>query len=123
MLMSKTDDVRKHLEQLKAVLLKEKKILIENDGAKLPEIIAEKETLMVTLSAISDEDVEIDKLNVLSHEIKALQETNLMLTEQSMRYAETMLGHIKKAAKQNSTYSKKGTFDQTKKSTLVDQSL
>ena len=121
--MKTSEQVLTYLEQLKDVLLKEKKILIENDGAKLPEIITEKETLMVALSAISDEDVEIDKLNVLSHEIKALQETNLMLTEQSMRYAETMLGHIKKAAKQNSTYSKKGTFDQTKKSTLLDQSL
>ncbi|MCC5889875.1 MAG: flagellar export chaperone FlgN [Alkalibacterium sp.] len=121
--MSKTEQVINYLNQLKEVLLKEKTILIENDGAKLPEIIQEKEDIMVTLSAFSEENVEMEKLSVLSREIKSLQETNLMLTEQSMRYTETMLEHIKKAAKQNNTYSKKGTFDQTKKSTLLDQSL
>lgn len=121
--MSKTDDVRKHLEQLKAVLLKEKTILIKNDGEKLSDIIDEKETIIQALSTVDDTDVEMDALNVLLREIKALQETNVMLTEQSMRYAEAMLTHIKTFAKQNNTYSKKGTFAQTKMSTLFDQSL
>lgn len=121
--MNKTEQVLNHLNGLKKVLLKEKTILIANDGAKLPEIIQEKEDIMVTLSTFSEDNVDLEKLSVLSREIKSLQETNLMLTEQSMRYTETMLEHIKKAAKQNNTYSKKGTFDQTKKSTLLDQSL
>lgn len=121
--MNKTEQVLNDLDQLKAVLLKEKTILIENDGAKLQEIIQEKEGLMVSLSAFSAEDVEMEKLSVLLREITQLQEINVMLTEQSMRYAETMLKHIKHAAKQNNTYSKKGLFDQTKKSALLDQSL
>lgn len=121
--MNKTEQILNYLEQLKALLLKEKAILIENNGAKLPEIIQAKEDIMITLSEFSEENVEMEKLSVLSREIKSLQETNLMLTEQSIRYTETMLEHIKKAAKQNNTYSKKGTFDQTKKSTLLDQSL
>lgn len=121
--MSKTEEVLAHLSQLKEVLEREKSVLIENDAEKLPGIIQEKEDLMITLSKFSEDDVEVDKLSVLSREVKALQETNLMLTEQSIRYTETMLEHIKKAAKQNNTYSKKGTFDDTKKSTLFDQSL
>ncbi|PRY77489.1 flagellar export chaperone FlgN [Alkalibacterium olivapovliticus] len=121
--MSKTDQVIGLLNQLKDVLEKEKTVLIENDGAKLPKIIQDKEDIMISLSVFNEGDVEMDKLSVLSREVKALQETNLMLTEQSLRFTETMLEHIKKAAKQNNTYSKKGTFDDTKKSTLLDQSL
>lgn len=121
--MNKTDQVVSYLNQLKDVLLREKTVLIENDAAKLPEIIQEKEDIMIMLSTFNEGDVEMDKLSVLSREVKALQETNLTLTEQSIRFAETMLEHIKKAAKQNNTYSKKGTFDDSKKSTLLDQSL
>lgn len=121
--MNKTDQVIGLLNQLKDVLEKEKTVLIENDAVKLPEIIQKKEDIMITLSSFNEGDVEIDKLSVLSREVKLLQETNLVLTEQSISFTETMLGHIKKAAKQNSTYSKKGTFDDTKKSTLLDQSL
>ncbi|MCC5895756.1 MAG: flagellar export chaperone FlgN [Alkalibacterium sp.] len=121
--MTKTEQVIGLLHQLKDVLEKEKTVLIENDGAKLPEIIQSKEDIMIALSTFDEENVEMDKLSVLSREVKALQETNLMLTEQSLRFTETMLEHIKKAAKQNNTYSKKGTFDDTKKSTLLDQSL
>lgn len=121
--MTKTEEVLTHLAQLKKILESEKTVLINNDAEKLSGIIQEKEYLMITLSQFSEDDVEVDELSVLSREVKALQETNLMLTEQSISYTETMLEHIKKSAKQNNTYSKKGTFDDTKKSTLFDQSL
>lgn len=121
--MNNTDQVNDLLNQLKNVLEKEKTVLIENDGAKLPKIIQDKEDIMITLSTFNEGDVEVDKLSVISREVKNLQETNLVLTKQSISFTETMLEHIKKAAKQNNTYSKKGTFDDSKKSTLLDQSL
>lgn len=121
--MTKTEQIIDQLTQLKNLLEKEKAILINNQGSELAQVLREKEELLVSLSAFSEEGVDLKQLSSLSREVKALQETNLMLTEQSIRYTETMLEHIKKSAKQNHTYSKKGTFDQTKKSALVDQSL
>lgn len=122
--MKTSEQVLAYLEDLKAVLLKEKTILIKNDGEKLPGIVQEKEDILVLLSAFSEDDfVEDEALRTLSRDIKSLQETNLMLTEQSMRYTETILTHIKKTANKNNTYSKKGTFAQPKKSALLDQSL
>ncbi|MDZ7835740.1 MAG: flagellar export chaperone FlgN [Alkalibacterium sp.] len=121
--MTKTDHVLAHMEQLKSLLLKEKDVLIANQGAKLIEIIQEKEDIMLRLAAFDEKDVEMAKLDVLSREIKQLQETNLVLTEQSMQFTDTMLNYIKKAANENKTYSKKGTYEKSKKSTLLDQSL
>ena len=121
--MTKTDQVLALMGQLKVLLLKEKQVLINNEGALLIEIIQEKEDMMLKLATFDQEDVEMDKLDVLSREIKQLQETNLTLTEQSMQFTETMLTYIKKAANQHKTYSKKGTYDDSKKSALLDQSL
>ncbi|OJF93932.1 flagellar export chaperone FlgN [Alkalibacterium sp. 20] len=121
--MTKTNQVLAEMEKLKALLLREKEVLIANQGAKLGEIIQEKEDIMLYLATFDQEDVEMTKLDVLSREIKNLQETNLVLTEQSIQFTETMLNYIKKAANQNKTYSKKGTYDDSKKSTLLDQSL
>lgn len=122
--MKTSEQVLAYLEDLKAVLLKEKTILIKNDGEKLQGIVQEKEDILVSLSAFSEDDfVEDEALRTLSRDIKSLQETNLMLTEQSMRYTETILTHIKKTANKNNTYSKKGTFAQPKNSALLDQSL
>ena len=122
--MKTSEQVLAYLEDLKAVLLKEKTILINNDGEKLPGIVQEKEDILVSLWAFSADDfVDDEAFRTLSRDIKSLQETNLMLTEQSMRYTETILTHIKKTANKNNTYSKKGTFAQPKKSALLDQSL
>ncbi|WP_423189129.1 flagellar export chaperone FlgN [Alkalibacterium sp. f15] len=121
--MNQTNLVLAQMEKLKVLLEKEKNVLISNDGSKLNEIIQEKEDIMLTLAAFDQEDVEMNKLDVLSREIKQLQETNLILTEQSIQFTETMLNYIKKAANQNKTYSKKGTYEDSKKSTLLDQSL
>lgn len=121
--MTKTDQVLALMEQLKDLLVTEKQVLISNEGAKLIEIIQQKEDIMLKLAAFDQENVEMDKFDVLSREIKQLQETNLTLTEQSMQFAETMMTYIKKAANQNKTYSKKGTYEDSKKSTLLDQSL
>ncbi|MDN6291013.1 MAG: flagellar protein FlgN [Tetragenococcus koreensis] len=121
--MSQTNQVIKEMEYLKMVLLDEKEVLIQNRGSELVEIIQKKEDSLLKLAAFDQEDVEMDKLDVLSREIKQLQETNLVLTEQAMQYTETMMTYIKKAANQNKTYSKKGTYDDAKQSALLDQSL
>lgn len=121
--MSQTNQVIDQMNQLKALLLNEKEVLIANRGSELAEIIQKKEDIMLKLAAFDQEDVEMDKLDVLSREIKQLQETNLVLTEQAMQYTETMMTYIKKAANQNKTYSKKGTYDDAKQSALLDQSL
>lgn len=121
--MTKTDQVLEEMEKLKALLEKEKQVLITNDGTRLIELIQQKEDVMLKLAAFDQKNVEMNKLDVLSREIKQLQETNLTLTEQSMQFTETMLNYIKKAANTNKTYSKKGTYDRSKKSALLDQSL
>ena len=121
--MPQTNKVIALLEELKDLLIQERDVLIENDGQRLIELIQKKETVIIELSKFDDTDVEIERLNVLSREVKMLQETNLTLTQQAMNFTETMLEHIKKAASQHTTYSKKGKYDSSKKSTLLDQSL
>lgn len=121
--MSKTEEILSLLTDLKELLLKEKETLIANDGEALVEILPKKEDIMIKLAEFDETNVEVGKLSVLSHEIKALQETNLTLTEQSIQFTETMMDYIKKAATKQQTYSKKGTYESSKKSTLLDQSL
>ncbi|GAA0369028.1 hypothetical protein GCM10008932_20880 [Alkalibacterium iburiense] len=121
--MSKTQEILSLLTELKELLIREKEILIANNGEALLELLPKKESLMIQLAEFDEENVEVGKLSVLSHEIKALQETNLTLTEQSIQFTETMMDYIKKAANKQQTYSKKGTYESSKKSALLDQSL
>lgn len=121
--MSKTQEVISLLKELKELLQKEKNILIQNNGTELLELLPRKEAIMLKLAEFDDKNVEVEQLSVLSLEIKALQETNLTLTQQSIQFTETMMDYIKESANKQQTYSKKGTYTTPKKSTLLDQSL
>lgn len=120
--MCVTDEIQNDLHALKSALVNEKKVLMENDGDALLSLLHVKETLLARLNDYPT-DVDMQPLEGLLRDIKQLQETNLLLTEQSMKHTETILSQIKKAAEPNNTYSKKGTFDRTETSALFDQSL
>lgn len=121
--MSRTDDVLSLMNELKDLMEREKHVLIENDGAQLFEILEEKDSIIEKLTTFDDENVELEKLSDLSREIKELQETNLMLTEQSMAYTEVILNNIQKNAQKKNAYSKKGTIEKSDRPTFLDESL
>lgn len=121
--MERTDEVLSLLNSLKEELEKEKKVLINNDGETLLEILQRKEELIEQLATFDDKDVELNKLSDLSREIKTLQKTNLLLTEQSLAYTETLLNNIQKNAQKKNAYSKKGTIEKNDQPTFIDESL
>lgn len=121
--MSKTEQVLAKMIKLKEVLVEERAVLIQNDGEKLLEIISTKEEIMLNLSDFSEDEIDVDQLTEITGDIKELQETNLMLTEQSMSFTEQLISSIQKNVTKKNTYSKTGTFEKSGQTAFLDQSL
>ncbi|WP_028273277.1 flagellar export chaperone FlgN [Atopococcus tabaci] len=112
------------LESFKAVLLKEKEALIQNDGEAVQAIVKEKEAYVEALNQAEWNDEEKDTVRQLAMDIRELQETNLLLTKQAMKYTDTFLQAFQKEAKKKPiTYSKRGSYEQNSSAGLLDQSL
>ncbi|MFC6465703.1 flagellar export chaperone FlgN [Marinilactibacillus sp. GCM10026970] len=121
--MSKTEQVLAKMIELKEVLSEERAVLIQNDGERLLELISTKEEIMLSLADFDESEIEIEQLTAITGEIKELQETNLMLTEQSMRFTEQLISSIQKNVTKKNTYSKTGTFEKSGQTAFLDQSL
>ncbi|MEC6747103.1 hypothetical protein VXN63_01000 [Marinilactibacillus sp. XAAS-LB27] len=121
--MSKTEQVLAKMFKLKEVLVEERAVLIQNDGEKLLELISTKEEIMLSLADFNEDEIDVDQLAVVTGEIKELQETNLMLTEQSMSFTEQLISSIQKNVTKKNTYSKTGTFEKSGQTAFLDQSL
>lgn len=121
--MTRTEQVLSLMNKLKECLVEERTVLINHDGERLLELVNEKEEIMNALAQFDEADIEIEQLNKVATEIKALQETNVLLTEQSISFTEQLVSNIQKNATKKNTYSKKGTFEKTGQTTFVDQSL
>ncbi|WP_208560886.1 flagellar export chaperone FlgN [Marinilactibacillus kalidii] len=121
--MSKTTIVLTKMSDLKTLLLEERAVLIHNDGERLLELVSEKEALMLELASFDENEINIDELVEAAKEIKELQETNIMLTEQSLSFTEQLISNIQKNVTKKNTYSKKGTFEKSGQTAFLDQSL
>lgn len=110
------------LEQLKDILLVEKQALIDNDGKKISEIVEMKLELSNQLENTKANDLE-EEIKERVIEIKELQETNALLTEQALSYTETFLSSLQNAAQKSTTYSNEGKMETEKRIDILDQSL
>lgn len=121
--MNATEQLLLQMQQLKTLLEEEQSIIINNDGKRLVEIVTQKEKMIEELAKVEEEDVEVEKLKSLSYEIKELQETNLILTKQSLSFTDQVLKTIQQNATKSNTYSKKGSTHDKTDPALLDQSL
>ncbi|WP_192986227.1 flagellar motor switch protein [Carnobacterium mobile] len=122
--MKKQPQVIETLKKFKQVLIEEKEALIKNDSAKVVAVIAEKETFMEVLPTLDMTGLKKEDLSGIVTEIKNLQETNLLLTQQAVQYQEKMMEAITSSVKtSSSTYSKNGSYSAEKQATIIDQSL
>lgn len=111
------------LKTLKKILEEEKQILINNEGKEIEQIVSKKEAIIKILEEAEIEDNNKQEIRDLVNEIQELQKTNAMLTQQAMNYSEVFLSAFQKEAQKNTTYSKKGSFEKTENSSILDQSL
>lgn len=122
--MKKQPQVIETLKKFKQVLIEEKEALIKNDSAKVVTVIAEKEKFIEVLPTLNMTGLKKEDLSGIVTEIKNLQETNLLLTQQAVQYQEKMMEAITSSVKtSSSTYSKNGSFSDEKQATIIDQSL
>lgn len=122
--MNAQQEVFDTLKEFKQVLLAEKEALIKNDSTKVVAVIAEKENFMEVLPTLDMSGLKKENLSGIVTEIKNLQETNLLLTQQAVQYQEKMMEAITNSVKTSSTtYSKSGSYSAEKQATIIDQSL
>lgn len=111
------------LKALKEILVEEKEALIKNEGNAIQEIVSKKEAIIEELKNAEIENSNKEETRQLVGEIQELQETNAMLTQQAMNYTSVFLSAFQKEAQKNTTYSKEGSYEKTKNSSILDQSL
>lgn len=111
------------LEDLKTLLLEEKEALIQNKGQIIEEIVRKKGQIIEEVDAAEIADQDRDEMLVLIREIKELQETNAMLTEQALNYANTFVSAFQNEAQKQTTYSKEGQYEKKQSTGILDQSL
>jgi len=122
--MKKETNMLPLLEEFHALLVKEKEALIKNNGEEIQQIVKEKETFVVALEKAYVPEEQVNLLVPLLEEIRQLQETNLLLTQQSLEFVGQFIESIQKEAqKQSKTYSKKGGYQKTQETAFLDQSL
>lgn len=122
--MSKKTTALNTLIQFKTVLMDEKNALIKNDSAKVKALVEEKQTFLDRLPTLTTEGLKKEDLIGVVEEIKNLQQTNLVLTQQVISYQEMMMKAIATGVKKgSSTYSKRGDYSAAQQANLIDQSL
>lgn len=111
------------------VLKEEKQALINNDLDLLVNIIKDKEEkvdILSNLISYNDLSDENENIKILVEEVKNLQETNFLLTEQAMSYHSNLMDSILKVLEDTSksnTYSKDGSYENSNQSTLIDKRI
>lgn len=115
--------ITNHLEHLKTLLIEEKDALIHNDHKKIIEIVSQKQKLAEIIENMEILPESKENISILVQEIKELQETNTILTEQALQYTQTFLSSVQKATQKNTTYSKEGSLKKDSQIDILDQSL
>lgn len=146
-LLSILEEQKDLLSQIKEVVLNEKQVLINNDTRTLVVLVEKKIELMNVLEKteqmrralygdrkINEIDVPLKDRNKVEalvfqskkifKEIEDLQQTNSLLTQQSMDYQNNMLLIVQQAIeKSGSVYSEKGRMEGQKVHTSIDKSV
>lgn len=113
-------EFQRNLTRFKAVLKREKRYLIKNDGEKVTETVFQKEKF-IPIFENYDGPVS-DKTKAMIDEIQELQSVNLMLTNQAIAFQKTLMDAIQANLKQPSgTYSKYKQMPKESSVSLVDQ--
>lgn len=112
------------LTDLLHILKREKEALIKNEGTKIEAIVKEKEIFLSELPDVDFSKTNQADIKTIVKEIRELQETNLMLTKQTLAFQEVLLSAISKGIKQSgNTYSNKGQHTAREQASLLNQSL
>lgn len=117
--------LKKQLNKLVELLKSEKEALIKNDGPTVAEIVEKKMSIMEELEKMDMESIGKDEVTGrLVHEIQELQETNLLLTKQALKYHENLMESIvANIGKAGTTYSHDGGYSKQEPSGFVDQKV
>ena len=110
-------EFQRNLTRFKAVLKREKRYLIKNDGEKVTETVSQKEKF-IPIFENYDGPVS-DKTKAMIGEIQELQSVNLMLTNQAIAFQKTLMDAILKQP--SGTYSKYNQMPKESSVSLVDQ--
>ena len=113
------------LKKLLGLLEEEKIALINNDGLKVAELVEAKIEIIVDIEQLGIKNA-LDDNRVISliEQIDELQETNLLLTKQALKYQEVMMESIAKNLSNTSgTYEQKGSHNKEQSINFVDQSV
>lgn len=124
--MQNVQYVKKQLNQLLEVLMKEKEALIRNDGNKVIELLEKKMGIMDSLKNTDIKSIETnDQIKTLAIEIKEIQETNLMLTRQALKFQENLIEAVaSNLSNIANVYSEKGGYEKANQTiNLVDQEI
>lgn len=123
--MGTIQELISHLKSIIKLLYDEKEALIENDGHRISEIVELKTDFIKKLEHFKGIDVINNKKAMdLIGEIDSLQETNLLLTKQSLSYQEVLLESIAKNIQNlTNTYSQKGGYNTSNSINFIDQSV
>lgn len=113
----------KHLEAMIKLLKEEKKLLIENQGQALMEIIDRKNSYIKDLEKFKGIDLKDDKIMELIGEIDSLQELNLLLTRQALAFQENFLQALAKQSKNSNTYSNVGSYDKSSSVNIIEKEV
>jgi len=113
------------LKKLLGILEDEKQALINNEGLKVAQIVEEKIEIIIEIQNLDIKDALEDKRVIdLIEKIDDLQETNLLLTKQALKYQEVMMETIAKSlSSQSGTYEQKGSYNKEQSINFVDQSV
>ena len=102
----------------------EKEALMKNDGSAIITIVKEKEVFVEAFPTMDFKNVDQKEVTRLVGDIRQLQETNLLLTKQSLRFHETVMEALSQGAQKNGkTYSKQGQKTGLDQANLLNQSL
>lgn len=113
----------KHLEAIIKLLKEEKKLLVENKGQALMEIIDRKYIYINDLEKFKGIDLEDEKIMDLIGEIDSLQELNLLLTRQALSFQENFLQSLAKQTKNSNTYSNAGSYDKSSNMNIIEKEV
>jgi NADH:ubiquinone oxidoreductase subunit E len=114
------------LRELLSLMNEEKEALISNNGLSIANIVEHKIEIINSLEALENESQETDEeIQSLVEKIKEIQETNLLLTKQALKFQENLIESI--AANISSvaeTYSQKGGYTkQPQDINFIDQKV
>lgn len=113
------------LKRLKGLLEKEKLALVANHGQEVLELVQAKIKITEEIQALGIKNaLEDSRVIDLIKEIDVLQETNLLLTKQALKYQEVMMESIaKNLTNKAGTYEQKGSYNKEQSINFVDQSV